>query len=324
MLAALRGGAGVVGRSARGGRVLQAGRRMRGRGTAVGALCRGKATASARGGAKAKGGNGGRLLDAYLELLESKPLLTKSVTSMFIVGSGDMLCQGLLEDGPFDVKRLCVFTFLGGALIGPALHLWYGTLNRIIPQQTTAGALKRLALDQFVFAGPFIATFMSSALTLNGRPEQIPAQLKKEWFPALVTNWQLWFPANFINFRLIAPRFQVLFANVVALGWNSYLSLVSNREASNVGTDDEEGQQSQGIANPKTIEAPKNNHLVHRQSRRQDNFVYLKFVTTDQLVNEIERRVRLANEADERENAAEAARRSSAMVDGGKKGKDSP
>ena len=30
-------------------------------------------------------------------------------------------------------------------------------------------------------------------------------------------------------------------------------------------------------------------HLVHRQSRRQDNFVYLKFVTTDQLVNEIER-----------------------------------
>ena len=122
----------------------------------------------------------GAITRCLLGAVGSKPLLTKSATSMFIVGSGDMLCQGLLEDGPFDVKRLCVFTFLGGALIGPALHLWYGTLNRIIPQQTTAGALKRLALDQFVFAGPFIATFMSSALTLNGRPEQI-LQLKKEW-----------------------------------------------------------------------------------------------------------------------------------------------
>ena len=53
----------------------------------------------------------------------------------------------------------------------------------------------------------------------------------REFLPALVTNWGLWIPGNFINFRFVAPRLQVLFANVVALGWNGYLSWSTHRAA---------------------------------------------------------------------------------------------
>ncbi len=171
-------------------------------------------------------------LDAYLKLLERAPLPTKAITSMCIVGAGDVATQTLLDrDKPFDVKRFAIFTFLGGALVGPTLHFWYGFLNRMIPGVGTMPALKRLAVDQTLFAASFIPIFMGSAMALEGKAAQFPEQLKREFLPALVTNWGLWIPGNFINFRFVAPRLQVLFANVVALGWNGYLSWSTHRAA---------------------------------------------------------------------------------------------
>ena len=164
-------------------------------------------------------------IDTYMSLLNSHPLLTKAVTSGIITAAGDIGCQTLVEKKEkFDFKRFFMFSGLGLVLVGPTLHVWYGALNKFIPAQTTAGALYRLALDQTVFAGPFIATFMSSLLVLEGRSEEIQDTLSNGWWSAVKSNWLLWIPANFINFRFVVPRFQVLFANAVAVLWNTYLS----------------------------------------------------------------------------------------------------
>ena len=130
-------------------------------------------------------------------------------------------------------------SIIGAAVIGPTLHVWYGLLNRIIPAQTSAGALQRLALDQLAFAPGFIVVFMGSLLTLEGKPQELPSMVEAEWKDAVIVNWQLWVPANFINFRFMPPRFQVLFANVVALFWNAYLSLASHRDGGGGGNDEE-------------------------------------------------------------------------------------
>jgi hypothetical protein len=173
-----------------------------------------------------------KLLDRYVRQLDTNPLTTKAVTSMFIVGVGDIGCQMILgeKDAKFDMKRFLIFTFLGGALVGPTLHYWYGFLNRAIPGTGTKPALKRLAVDQTIFAASFIPIFMGSALTLEGKFKDIPSVLSREWFPALLANWSIWIPGNFITFRFITPKFQVLFANTVALGWNTYLSWASHRD----------------------------------------------------------------------------------------------
>eukprot|EP00946_MAST-07B_sp_MAST-7B-sp1_P002903 g2903.t1 len=171
-------------------------------------------------------------LDAYLRLLERHPLPTKALTSMLIVGVGDIGCQVVLgeEGAKFDWKRFVTFTFLGGALVGPTLHFWYGFLNKIVPGVGTAAALKRLAIDQTIFAASFIPVFMTSAMILEGNElSSIPPAIRREWFPALLANWSLWIPGNFVNFRFVTPRLQVLFANLVALGWNAYLSWASHR-----------------------------------------------------------------------------------------------
>ena len=74
-------------------------------------------------------------LDAYLRLLERHPLPTKALTSMLIVGVGDIGCQVVLgeEGAKFDWKRFMTFTFLGGAL-SSVLH---STLVRFLEQDCT-------------------------------------------------------------------------------------------------------------------------------------------------------------------------------------------
>ena len=52
-----------------------------------------KGEAATEGGAADKGG----ALNWYLRQLDENPLVTKSLTSMVIVGAGDVLCQGVLE-----------------------------------------------------------------------------------------------------------------------------------------------------------------------------------------------------------------------------------
>ena len=181
-----------------------------------------------------------RLLDRYVHHLDKRPLTTKALTSMGIVGVGDIGCQLILgeKDTKFDLKRFLIFTLLGGVLVGPALHYWYGFLNRVVPGTGTAVTLKRLAIDQTVFAVSFIPIFMSSALTLEGKFKDIPSVLSREWMPALFANWFIWIPGNFVNFRFITPKFQVLFANSIALVWNAYLSWASHRGADTTAVGD--------------------------------------------------------------------------------------
>ena len=79
-----------------------------------------------------------------------------------------------------------------------------------------------------MFAPLFVGTFFAALLTLEGRPGDAAAKIKADLPSALKANWALWVPANFVNFRFVPPHLQVLFANGVALAWNTYLSIVSN------------------------------------------------------------------------------------------------
>ena len=180
----------------------------------------------------------------YLELLETHPLSTKAITSGVISGAGDWTCQTIYNEKGESINwdRFAKFSLLGAVLVGPTLHVWYGALGRMLPAPGTVGAVQRLVADQFIFAPTFIPVFISCLMTLDGQMAQIVDKLKADWFEAVKGNWALWIPAQFINFRLVPPRLQVLFANVVGVAWNVYLSLVSHREVPSVeGTSDGAG-----------------------------------------------------------------------------------
>ncbi|KAI4363955.1 hypothetical protein MLD38_020108 [Melastoma candidum] len=186
------------------------------------------------GGGDAGGGSRGNnwnLLSWYISMLEKFPVLTKAVTSAFLTFLGDLICQVVIDQAPsLDLKRNFLFTFLGLVLVGPTLHFWYLYLSRLVTASGASGAFIRLILDQFVFSPIFIGVFLSTLVTLEGRPHDVVPKLQQEWFSAVLANWKLWIPFQFLNFRFVPQQFQVLAANVVALAWNVILSFKAHKE----------------------------------------------------------------------------------------------
>jgi protein Mpv17 len=117
----------------------------------------------------------------------------------------------------------------GGALVAPVLNIWYSNLFKLVPAQTTAGAIKRLLLDQLVFAPCFVSLFISTLFVLDGNADQVPTKLKQDLVETVKMNWKIWIPAQFITFRFVPPQLTLLATNFTALIWNAYLSWASNK-----------------------------------------------------------------------------------------------
>ncbi|GFP99089.1 protein sym-1 [Phtheirospermum japonicum] len=177
------------------------------------------------------GGGNWSLLSWYLSLLANYPVMTKAVTSAFLTLVGDLICQLWIDQVPsLELKRTFIFTLLGLVLVGPTLHFWYFSLSKLVTTPGASGAIFRLLLDQFLFAPTFIGLFLSTLVTLEGRPSDVIPKLRQEWFSSVLVNWQLWIPFQFFNFRFVPQQFQVLAANFIALIWNVILSYKAHKE----------------------------------------------------------------------------------------------
>ena len=195
------------------------------------------------------------LLAWYSRQLDTRPILTKSITSAIIGASGDVASQCIekdvdaTEETPndnddhqnknnnngstskddtadgfwLDTTRTARFGFLGLVLIGPVIHGWFEMLVRWFPGNTASTVVKRVALDQFIFSPVFVATFLASLWTLESQSD-IAQKLQEQLPSTVVANWSLWMPAQVINFRFVSPKYQVLFSNFVGFVWNVYLS----------------------------------------------------------------------------------------------------
>jgi hypothetical protein len=154
--------------------------------------------------------------------LTAQPLLTTALSTAVISAIGDVGSQLLIERREFDPVRTLRFSALGLVLTGPTLHVWYGFLYRHFPGVTAMKVLQRVAFDQAVFAPAFTGTIVSVIFAVEGRSKtEWEEHMDKNFVEAVYVNWLLWIPAQIINFRFIAPVYNVLFANFVAVFWNS-------------------------------------------------------------------------------------------------------
>eukprot|EP00961_Rhodomonas_salina_P214576 2897949-Rhodomonas_salina.2 len=164
---------------------------------------------------------------AYQEKLQAGGVVgitAKCLTSALIGAAGDLGCQVLIEgrsmsggsssdeakskeEPPkFDVDRFAKFTFLGGVLVAPTLHVWYGFLGRTIAGKTLTATVQRVSVDQFLFAPCFIATFFTSLAFLEGKTmKELETQLREEWPSAVVNNWKVVSPTSFVAFAVPCP-----------------------------------------------------------------------------------------------------------------------
>lgn len=114
---------------------------------------------------------------------------------------------------------------------GPALRTWYGVLNKHIGSQGKTVAIKKVLIDQTLFAPMFLGLLLVTVGVLQGKDGvHIKSDLKANYLDVLATNYYIWPWVQLVNFYYVPLQYQVLVVQTVALLWNTYLSWKTNKE----------------------------------------------------------------------------------------------
>ncbi|CAG8563222.1 4074_t:CDS:2 [Ambispora leptoticha] len=202
------------------------------------------------------------ILRLYNRALVRQPILTQAFMTGVLFGTGDLIAQNIeeKENDNYTFKRTARMVIFGTIIAGPMLANWYRFLDKYVTINNPVKALLvRVALDQTFFAPCFIATFFSVQGVMEGLSRQeIKQKLEtvfcfdnppllilssfnniltryntfKAYPNALLNNYKIWPAVQLINFRIVPLQHRTMVTNMVALGWNTYLS-IENRRAQN-------------------------------------------------------------------------------------------
>ncbi|XP_032999134.1 mpv17-like protein 2 [Lacerta agilis] len=162
-------------------------------------------------------------------------IITNTVSSGLLLGIADIAQQSLeRRQNPkrkWDVERAS-HMFITGCTMGPPLHYWYTLVDKLTPRKGL-GHIKvviiKVTIDQ-LFA-PFFGCwyFMTMGLLQGHTVAASWKEFKEKFTEYFIAELTVWPAAQMVNFLFLAPRYRVLFVNVVTLGWNVYLSYLKHR-----------------------------------------------------------------------------------------------
>ncbi|XP_022909412.1 mitochondrial inner membrane protein Mpv17 [Onthophagus taurus] len=158
-----------------------------------------------------------------------KPFLRPAIQTAILMSAGDIIAQTVIYKRSFneiDLRRTRQFACLGFFLVGPTTSTWYRFLARKIVSTNTRGTLKKVVLDQCVFAPSFIVVLLYAiGLAKGNESEMIISDIKNNYKDVLITNYKLFPAVQLINFYFVPLKHQVLLVQFVALVFNTYLSM---------------------------------------------------------------------------------------------------
>ncbi|KAF9518750.1 hypothetical protein BS47DRAFT_1370936 [Hydnum rufescens UP504] len=177
-----------------------------------------------------------RLVVGYNALLRRHPLLVPIVSTSALFGTGDAIAQQLIErrGTDHDFLRTVRLAAYGGLMFD------FLFLDRIPLKSKPARVFSRVILDQFAFSPVIIPVFFTATTFMEGKSNtDVRRKIETSYKSTLLANWALFIPFQTIN-MFIPPQHRLLAVNLIALLWNTYLSLAasSSRAAPGIaGTD---------------------------------------------------------------------------------------
>lgn len=164
----------------------------------------------------------------YNNALIKAPLLTKSLSAAVLVCLSDVCAQLLSSFTSMNTSRLLRFALYGLCMTGPMGHFWFLALDRIVTASGPAAVLKKVLLDQLLFAPVATALFFATMKFADGKSlKDISAFLKNNLPTTLLSSYKVWPIANVINFAFVPSAYRVVFTSAVSVVWISFLSLVA-------------------------------------------------------------------------------------------------
>ncbi|XP_070581165.1 mpv17-like protein [Ptychodera flava] len=135
--------------------------------------------------------------------------------------------QTVIGEG-YDIAKIERFGIWGLCFNGPAMYGWYKLLDGFLPGTTARAVTMKLCLDEVIMGPLFAVGFFIAMSAMEGKSDLF-AEAKLKAIPAYLAGVAFWVPAQFINFRLVPPKFRVVYVGTTAFIWANILCIIKRQ-----------------------------------------------------------------------------------------------
>lgn len=168
----------------------------------------------------------------YLGKLDSRPILTKTVTTSLIYAAADLTAQMLSPSsgsGSLDLIRTLRMAAYGLLILGPSQHLWFNFMSKTLPKRDVLTTLKKTFMGQAIYGPANAIVFFSYNAALQGESgDEIVARLKRDVLPTLRNGLLYWPICDFITYKFVPVHLQPLLNSTCAYLWTIYLTYMAS------------------------------------------------------------------------------------------------
>jgi len=170
----------------------------------------------------------GKLLDWYDSQMGQRPYTTNSWSTAAVSIVTVFLRHGLLVGKGLPGSRdLGVQAALGGFLIAPLATTWFANMDRIFfPgwDDSLKSAICKALCENLIFSPCINTSYMFCFGMSEGQSlAQIKHEITSKFVDIQKGNLYCWFPAAIVSYKLVPPKFRVLFARFVSIFWMLWL-----------------------------------------------------------------------------------------------------
>lgn len=191
-----------------------------------------------------------RIFKRYLDLLHRQPLATNFATSFALAGAGDVIRQRAEKKQELDRVRFYSMASFGGAYTAFIFPLWFRAYDRVMPlilpkswlTNTFKYALALTTADNFVHApfGYLPCFYMYVGFWQGQSWQAITGAFKSDIVHATLMHAVVWVPIMTLVFGYIPKHLGLVMISVANLGWNVFMSALSQSGAEMERVQDQE------------------------------------------------------------------------------------
>ncbi|CAI9763050.1 unnamed protein product [Fraxinus pennsylvanica] len=170
-------------------------------------------------------------LSWYLGMLDSRPIITKSISSALIYAAADITTQMITMEpySAWDTIRTLRMAGYGMIILGPAQHMWFNFVARVLPKRDVITTFKKLLMGQITYGPAITGAFFAFNAALQGESRiEITARLKRDLLPTLLNGLLYWPICDFFTYKVIAVHLQPLMNSSFSYLWTIYLTYMAS------------------------------------------------------------------------------------------------
>jgi protein Mpv17 len=170
-----------------------------------------------------------RPFHGYAAMQKRSPLLTQLESSLVIYFLGDLSAQYVSnrgnEDASYEPSRGLKALLIGGLSSIPS-YKWFMFLGTHFNYAShTLSLAVKIVINQSIFTPLFNTYFFGMHSLLSGATFAQAKQRVIDTVPRSWKNsWKVWPIVTAFSFTFILPQYRNVFAGVIAIGWQTYLS----------------------------------------------------------------------------------------------------